>query len=104
MTGEKIMAEVKFNCIGCNGELTAPGVLLGAFIRCDNCNTKQQVPFAEDNSEEVSFTCISCDLKIAVPKSLIGKHIRCECNARIIGPEPGQDVVMAPEKQENKNL
>ncbi len=91
------MSEINFKCIGCNEELIAPKVLHGASIRCDNCETKQDVPFEFNEADEVSFRCISCDLEIAVPKSFIGKKIRCECDAKIIVPEPGGRAVLAPQ-------
>jgi len=38
------MSEVNFKCTGCGEGLSAPSELYGQMIRCDKCNTKQQVP------------------------------------------------------------
>ena len=59
------MSEIKFNCKGCEADLFAPEILLGAEIRCDNCETKQIVP---DPAEEASidFFCAGCGTELSV--------------------------------------
>ena len=47
------MSEINFKCVGCNEELIAPKALHGASIRCDNCETKQVVPFEVNDADEV---------------------------------------------------
>lgn len=84
------MSEINFRCIGCGGELSAPDVLFGAEITCDNCETKQEVI---PGNTEYSFICIGCDGTLNVLRENIGGKVRCSCNTKMIVPKPGEDAI-----------